>query len=88
MKDCFYVLHRYYLRVDEVVVRILDTRIFHSFDTNFLLREFQYKESTFNALRAKEFKLNSDWSLSKNQSDEVFPHLDLKFKNLDKITIA
>jgi type 2A phosphatase activator TIP41 len=29
MKDCFYVLLRYYLRVDGVRVRIYDTRIFH-----------------------------------------------------------
>ncbi len=40
MADCFFVLLRYYLRVDEVLVRIFDTRIFHSFDTNHLLREF------------------------------------------------
>lgn len=40
MNDCFYVLLRYYLRVDEVLVRIFDTRIFHSFNTNFIVREF------------------------------------------------
>lgn len=31
MKDCFYILLRYYLRVDGVRVRIFDTRIFHEF---------------------------------------------------------
>ena len=31
MKDCFYVLLRYYLRVDGVSVRIFDTRIFHEY---------------------------------------------------------
>jgi type 2A phosphatase activator TIP41 len=40
MHDCFYVLHRYYLRVDEVLVRVMDTRLFHSYDTNFIIREF------------------------------------------------
>jgi hypothetical protein len=40
MKDCLYVLVRYYLRVDEVLVRIFDTRIFHSFDKNYIIREF------------------------------------------------
>jgi type 2A phosphatase activator TIP41 len=40
MNDCFFVLHRYYLRVDEVLVRIYDTRIFHSFGSNEILREF------------------------------------------------
>ncbi len=28
MDDCFFVLHRSYTRVDHVLVRILDTRIF------------------------------------------------------------
>ena len=40
MKDCFYVLVRYYLRVDEVLVRIYDTRIFHGYETNYIIREF------------------------------------------------
>ena len=29
MKDCYYILLRYFLRVDGVKVRIFDTRIFH-----------------------------------------------------------
>ena len=32
MADCSFALLRYYLRVDDVVVRIYDTRIFNSFD--------------------------------------------------------
>jgi type 2A phosphatase activator TIP41 len=40
MADCFFVLLRYFLRVDEVLVRLYDTRVFGSFDSNYLLREF------------------------------------------------
>jgi len=29
MENCFYVLVRYYLRIDKLKVRIIDTRIFH-----------------------------------------------------------
>lgn len=79
------MLVRYYLRVDEVLVRIFDTRIYHDFSQNYIHREFQHKQSTYDELRNKDFKLNSDWSLSKTQSDEVFPYLDLKFKTLDKV---
>ena len=32
MKDCFFALLRSYTRVDHVMVRILDTRIFHKFN--------------------------------------------------------
>ena len=85
MHDCFYVLHRYYLRVDEVLVRLYDTRIFHSFDQNFIIREFQYKESTYDELKAKGAKLTSEWALSKTQADEIFPNLNLKKRTVDKI---
>ena len=32
MDDCFFILHRSYTRVDHVLVRILDTRIFCKLD--------------------------------------------------------
>ena len=73
MENCFYILLRYYLRVDGVRVRIFDTRIFHEFGTDFLHREFQYREATFDQLRSKGFDLSSEWLLSPNQSDMVFP---------------
>lgn len=47
MKDCWYVLLRYYLRIDGICVRVFDTRIFHAFGTDNIHREFQYRESTF-----------------------------------------
>ena len=86
MKDCFYALVRYYLRVDGVVVRILDTRIFHDFSTNHILREFWYKESTYDELRAKHFDLGSEWGLDPNQADRIFNSLELKYRVRDKVS--
>lgn len=40
MENCFLVLFRSYIRVDHVLVRILDTRIFHEFETNYVIRDF------------------------------------------------
>jgi len=40
MDDCFLVLFRSYIRVDHVLVRILDTRIFHKFGTDSIIRDF------------------------------------------------
>jgi len=40
MNDCFFGLLRHYLRVDEVLIRVYDTRIYHEFDKNYILREF------------------------------------------------
>ena len=42
MSDSWFVLVRYYLRVDNVVVRIFDTRLYHEFGTNYILREFKH----------------------------------------------
>ena len=86
MKDCFYALVRYYLRVDGVVVRILDTRIFHDFSTNYIIREFWHKESTYAELREKHFDLSSEWALDINQADRIFNSLTLKRKVRDKVT--
>ena len=61
MKDCWYVLLRFFLRVDGTTVRIYDTRIFHEFGKNFIHREFQHKESKWNELRAIGFDLSSEW---------------------------
>jgi len=52
MENCFFVLHRSYTRVDHVLVRILDTRIFCKFDVADgepieLIRDFQERESTY-----------------------------------------
>ncbi|KAG5882117.1 hypothetical protein JTB14_016880 [Gonioctena quinquepunctata] len=50
MPSCFFVLLRYFLRVDNVMVRLNDTRVFHDFSTDYILREFTNKECGVNEL--------------------------------------
>ncbi len=85
MNNCFFGLLRSYLRVDNVLVRIMDTRIFHMFGTNYIFREFQVKENTFDELKLKGFKLTSDWSLAHNQSDTISQLMDVTYVAKDKI---
>jgi len=47
MGDCFFALFRFYVRVDGVKVRVIDTRIFHEFGTDHLIREFKHMESDY-----------------------------------------
>ena len=47
MKDCFFILLRSYVRIDAVVVRILDTRVFHAFGSNSIIRDFCHLESSY-----------------------------------------
>uniref|UniRef100_A0A8C4NCP0 TIP41-like protein n=1 Tax=Eptatretus burgeri TaxID=7764 RepID=A0A8C4NCP0_EPTBU len=44
MPSGFFLLLRFFLRVDGVVIRVNDTRIYHQADTSYLLREFVTKE--------------------------------------------
>lgn len=45
MPSSFFVLLRFFLRVDNVMVRVNDTRVYHDFTTNYILREYTNKES-------------------------------------------
>jgi type 2A phosphatase activator TIP41 len=88
MDDCFFVLLRSYTRIDHVLVRILDTRIFHKFGSNTIIRDFQHREATYAALKGKDFNpFDSQWSLSPTQSDEVYGYLEPKLKTKDLIVL-
>ncbi|XP_015596112.1 TIP41-like protein [Cephus cinctus] len=45
MPSSFFVLLRYFLRVDNVMLRVVDTRIYHEFGSDYLLREFTSREA-------------------------------------------
>ena len=51
MPSCLFVLQRFFLRVDGVLVRVRDTRLYHRFGSRQLLREFCNREQTFRALQ-------------------------------------
>lgn len=44
MPSSFYILLRFFLRVDNVMVRVNDTRMFHDFKTDYVLKEYTNKE--------------------------------------------
>ena len=79
MEDCWFILLRSYLRLDKVAVRILDTRLFHKFGEDEIIRDFMWKEDTWSNLQnEKGFNLGSDWLLSQYQSDSIYDQLELK----------
>lgn len=86
MEDCYFILVRYYLRVDGVRVRMFDTRIYHEFGTNYLVREFKHLESDFEMLRAQGFGCGSEWMLSPMQADEVAPCLKERARSNSKVS--
>ena len=87
MHDCFFILQRSYIRIDHVTVRILDTRIFHQFTTDHLIRDFCHKESTYDELRLAGFQFGSEWLLSETQADQVYPFLEEKAMFKDTVLL-
>lgn len=51
MPSSFFILLRYFLRIDGVMLRINDTRIYHEFGKNYLLREFTSREAPVSNIR-------------------------------------
>ncbi|KAH3728632.1 TIP41-like protein [Dreissena polymorpha] len=52
MPSSFFILLRQYMRVDSVIVRVLDTRLYHEAKNNYILREHTCKDSKIDDLKA------------------------------------
>lgn len=50
MPSSFLILQRYFLRVDNVLIKLIDTRLFHEFGTDFVIREFKVREMGYEDL--------------------------------------
>lgn len=87
MKDSFFVLLRSYVRIDHVCVRIYDTRIYHEFGTNKLIRDFSHLEATYASLELEGFKFGGNCMLNENQSDEIYPYLPVLSRVKDMILL-
>ncbi|XP_028177432.1 TIP41-like protein [Ostrinia furnacalis] len=79
MPSYWYILLRYFLRVDDVLVRSNETRMFHMLDSHYILREFTAKES-------KAQDLNMPTSHMK-EADDVIPFLAVKEKVTQKLIV-
>jgi len=51
MPTSFFLLMRFFLRVDGVLIRIIDTRLYHVAETSFFLRECLFKEERIENLQ-------------------------------------
>ncbi|KAL3658816.1 hypothetical protein V7S43_016184 [Phytophthora oleae] len=71
MPSGFYVLSRYWMRLDHVVVRLHETRIHHLFGSDHYLREYTRKEEQFDTLFAKGHPKN----MANYTNIDTFQHL-------------
>lgn len=80
MPAYWYILLRYFLRVDDVLVRSQETRMFHMLNTDYVIREYIAKES-------KAEDLHMPTSLMK-EADDVIPFLTVKEKVTEKLIFS
>ncbi|RUP49383.1 TIP41-like family-domain-containing protein [Jimgerdemannia flammicorona] len=53
MPSCFFLLQRFLLRVDDVLFRMNDTRVYHEFGSPYVLREYVSREDHYAKIRAQ-----------------------------------
>lgn len=79
MPSYFFVLVRFYMRVDDVIVRINDSRYFHEAGSDYILREFTSRESQIS-------QLNLPYSVI-TEPNEVVEHLQVKLERFEKLSL-
>lgn len=79
MPSSFFVLLRYFLRIDNVMLRIHDTRLYHEFGKDFLLREFTAREAKVQDIKVSPVLFTD--------SSEIAAHLPLTANRRHKLII-
>lgn len=76
MPDSWYLLQRFWLRVDQVHLRAFESRFFHDLSTNYILREFS----------AREMPLNASSAVYKDPN-QIIPSIPLTFQSFHRISL-
>lgn len=76
MAESWFALIRCYVRVDDVIIQILDTRLFWEKGWQKIARQFMVKECSWENLKNKGFETLGGWSTNPHQSHIVYEHLD------------
>ncbi|XP_057177377.1 TIP41-like protein isoform X2 [Triplophysa rosa] len=79
MPTSFFTLLRFFLRVDGVLIRVNDTRLYHEAGQDYMLREFSTRESKIPDLQHVPPALYTD-------PNEIAQHLPLKLTKCEKLT--
>lgn len=78
MPTSFFLLLRFFLRVDGVMIRINDTRLYHEAGKSYMLREFSTRESKIEELKNVPAALYTD-------PNEIAQYLTLKLTECEKL---
>jgi type 2A phosphatase activator TIP41 len=71
MPTSFFVLQRFFMRVDNVAIRVYDTRVYHEVEKPYLIREYSEKEAL-----VKDIVCSPRLFIEPN---EIVHHLNVKY---------
>ncbi|XP_057677615.1 TIP41-like protein isoform X2 [Corythoichthys intestinalis] len=80
MPTSFFTLLRFFLRVDGVLIRINETRLYHEAGQKYMLREFCTRESGIAELKSIPASLFTD-------PNEIAQHLPFKLRQCEKLEL-
>ncbi len=77
MPSCLFCLLRFYLRVDNTLLRVIDTRIYHEFGASHFVREYTEREERMDKVSVPP----AVWK----DPNEIVSHLPLKKEVVERL---
>lgn len=88
MHSCLLLLCRFFLRVDDVVFRIRDTRVFVDFETNEVLREYKTQQASYEFLASKVSGRSADPKKSLRDAAWVAENMPVKSVEVEEMLLS
>ncbi|KAF2403333.1 type 2A phosphatase activator TIP41 [Trichodelitschia bisporula] len=81
------LLSRFFLRLDGVLFRIRDTRVFVEFATRQVIREYVAREDTYDKVKSKLAVGRADVPAVMRDPNQLVPHMPVVDRSLESLTL-
>jgi len=81
------LLSRFFMRLDNVLLRVKDTRVYVDFDTRQVIREYVEKEKDYNAVKEQLASRRDDASAVMRDANQVAEILPVVGRELEEVTL-
>ena len=88
MPSCLLLLQRFFMRFDNVLVRIRDTRVYVDFDEKVVIREYLAKEEDYEKVREQLASGRQDVSAMLRDPNAIVGYLNVVDKKLESVRLS
>jgi len=81
------LLSRFFMRLDDVMLRVKDTRVYVDFDSRQVIREYVEKENEYNAVKAQLVGRREDASAAMRDPNQMAEILPIVKRDIDEVTL-